>query len=493
MDSNNEVSFHLTLQQKQQTSSIYIVTNMEDVTAFIAPASTSNRTNSPINNWSNTDNAEVDAAAHLQHIQDTEIDNENLLLHRIDDINCALQKANHRQVIATAGYNGWLAAEMLGLPLCMKVNAFGSVIRTIKCLPKKINFTVSTGKCGPQPVYKTATTNYTISKTGWELSPFNPCYWTSNHINFNGLPHAYSDGDWQPIKFHSVSPQNTIHHQFNYVDDNAFVFSSNINPAYDITTLDHVNVVADLAAALNEHHQSLDEPGNGQKISSNIVINPTITRSLSLLKSLPTILLCVTFGLPTLTIFSIALCLCYKFKAAISQCFTKLPNCLKKRITSNTKNSTIEDIEAHNDHSTATPHLSPDLQPNNVHPTITNTIPTESTPDSPTSFPYIPPTNTIPNNFVPIHYIQFDHQQSNTYPSYPHFKDHDHIINQSPIAPPPVILQQNRFQSQMTNITPYDKQYPDLPLNIEVPKQFQFAHSFQVPDDLYSNTIITTK
>jgi hypothetical protein len=56
-------------------------------------------------------------------MKDREIDAENLLLHRIDVINCALKKANHI-VIAITGYTGWLVTERLGLLLYIKMNEF---------------------------------------------------------------------------------------------------------------------------------------------------------------------------------------------------------------------------------------------------------------------------------------------------------------------------------------------------------------------------------
>ena len=49
IDTTKELSFHLSLPHKQQTSSIYNVTNMDDVTAFIAPASASSKPIPPNN------------------------------------------------------------------------------------------------------------------------------------------------------------------------------------------------------------------------------------------------------------------------------------------------------------------------------------------------------------------------------------------------------------------------------------------------------------
>ena len=198
------------------------------------------------------DEIEINSAAHSQFNMDHEVENENILPARIDLVNCELQKSKHRQAIIAAQYNGWLGAEILGLSKWTKLHAIGTIVQSIQCEIKNVSFSTHVTGCGHQPVYKSI---YTISKTGWELVDYNSCYCTANWVNFNGIPHSFTNGTWQPLEYTSISPQVPLHHTFKYVDDTASSFVTHINPAYDMITIDHVNVVADLVAAINEHHQ----------------------------------------------------------------------------------------------------------------------------------------------------------------------------------------------------------------------------------------------
>ena len=133
-----------------------------------------------------------------------------------------------------------------------------------------------------------------------------------------------------------------------------------INAAYDIITLDHVNVVADLAAALNDHHQSQDETGDGQVITSNLVIHPGIKKTLTFLESLPAIAITVIIVLVSICLISRNLLIICKCQAPIRKCFnTNLSYCAKIRPVKR-KNKTQEtDIEAPVDQSNTSPLLPP--------------------------------------------------------------------------------------------------------------------------------------
>ena len=213
------------------------------------------------------DEIQIDSAAHIQFNSDRQTDIDNLLQQRIDFLNCKTIQAKQQQAIAIAQYDGWLAAHILQLPHCTKVRALGNIIQLLQCAPRTVNFTAKTTSCGPQPVFNNS---YTISKTGWELVKFQKCYWSSNWINFNGNPFTYQSGDWKPLHYKSLGNQQEIHHAFKYAEDDSIAFSTHINPAYDMVSLDHFNVVADLAAPISQH--SIDETkqsGSQQVFFSN--------------------------------------------------------------------------------------------------------------------------------------------------------------------------------------------------------------------------------
>lgn len=146
----------------------YKIKNMPGVSALIKPSNSNRSANVSSKQTSaiSADKIEINSAAHSQFTMDHEVENENILAARIDLVNCELQKSKHRQAIIAAQYNGWLGAEILGLSKCTKLHAIGIIVQSIQCEIKNVSFSTHVTACGHQPVYKS---NYTISKTGWEL------------------------------------------------------------------------------------------------------------------------------------------------------------------------------------------------------------------------------------------------------------------------------------------------------------------------------------
>ncbi|KZS13074.1 Uncharacterized protein APZ42_021822 [Daphnia magna] len=109
--------------------------------------------------------------AHSQNARDPTIDEINGVAREIRALQCENRVLAHKIAIATAQHSGWLAASYLNLPTCSKL-----IITEIT-------------SCGPQPKLG----DYTLDTEGWELTPYNPCYWHKNFVNINGRAHFYKN------------------------------------------------------------------------------------------------------------------------------------------------------------------------------------------------------------------------------------------------------------------------------------------------------------
>lgn len=210
------------------------------------------------------------ARAQFQYLQDQLTDHENDLARAVHNLQCEARRATHAQAISTAQYNGWLAASQLKLPRCTKLIAAGQTVVAVQCRPTNVTFTTEITACGPQPRYQ----NYTINLDGWELVPFSTCYWTMGFVNFNNLPHAYRDNTWVPIEATVVLPTRDLADSFRYDDVDIFPYEHQSNPAYSDTAMNHMNIIADIAAAMNEHSAgNVSGPGQSSSGSTNLLIS----------------------------------------------------------------------------------------------------------------------------------------------------------------------------------------------------------------------------
>ena len=103
--------------------------------------------------------------------------------------------------------------------------------------------------CGTQSKFQ----NSTINLDGWELVNYSPCYWAHGFVNFNNKPYAYRNNTWQPIEASVILPEQSLAHSFRYEDVKFLDYNHQSNPAYRDSTMDHMNIMADIAAAMNEH------------------------------------------------------------------------------------------------------------------------------------------------------------------------------------------------------------------------------------------------
>ena len=255
-DDFNELIFHLTLNPRCIPSHLpctrktvaFDVIGQADVFIITTPVTPQNISLKEAHRHT-LEADRLDVLANIQYMRDKLIDHENELAHAIASLQCDSRKATHERAISTAQYNGWLAASQLDLPLCAKLNAFGKTAVLITCTPQNVTFEVEMTSCGPQPRFG----NYTINLDGWELVPFAPCYWTKGFVNFNDKPYGYRNNTWVPIEAKIVLPFQTLAHSFRYDDVKYFDYSHQSNPAYNDAIIDHMNIMADIAAAMNEH------------------------------------------------------------------------------------------------------------------------------------------------------------------------------------------------------------------------------------------------
>lgn len=222
----------------------------------------------------NNENNNFTAAASLQYMFDVFADHENDLARITQRLQCDTQRAAHERALSTAQYNGWLAAFQLNLPECTKIQAFGRTAVVTSCKPRNVTFETIVTACGPQPKFE----NYTINLDGWELVNYSPCYWTHGFVNFNDKPYAYRNNSWQPIEANIVLPEQSLAHSFRYEDIKFLNYKHQSNPAYTDTILDHMNIMADIAASINGHHSigiSTNNIINSRPNTANVLLTAT--------------------------------------------------------------------------------------------------------------------------------------------------------------------------------------------------------------------------
>ena len=206
--------------------------------------------------------------AHVQYIRDKLTENENNMVDLITQVQCDVEWNHQVQALIAAQYNGWLAADILGLPNCSKIIAFGRTALVQKCESVKADFRAEVTKCGPQPKYK----NYTINTDGWELIPFSQCYWANGLVNFNGKPYRYQDKEWTAAPAEVITAERKPGHTFKFEDEDLLTYEHRNNPAYMHSLSSQMGVVSEILSAMNEH-ATLDTAG---KPINNIIYSPDV-------------------------------------------------------------------------------------------------------------------------------------------------------------------------------------------------------------------------
>ncbi|KZR95515.1 Uncharacterized protein APZ42_010735, partial [Daphnia magna] len=76
---------------------------------------------------------------------------------------------------------------------------------------------------------------------------------TNGFVNFNDKPYAFRNNTWKRVDANMVLPEQTLAHSFRNDDVKFFDYEPRTNPAYNDNLINHVNVMADIVAAMNEH------------------------------------------------------------------------------------------------------------------------------------------------------------------------------------------------------------------------------------------------
>ncbi|KAI9560499.1 hypothetical protein GHT06_011432 [Daphnia sinensis] len=192
--------------------------------------------------------AEISGAAHSQYARDRTTDGINGVAREIRALQCGNRLLAHKTAIATAQHSGWLAASYLNLPICSKLIATGESISVYQCSPTNSTITTEITSCGPQPKLG----DYTLDTEGWELTPYNPCYWHKNYVNINGRAYFYKNSSWHPIVPGVIIQGHSLINTLPYEIDKLLALS--LHPALTPHPMSTSAAIAEIIAAAKEEH-----------------------------------------------------------------------------------------------------------------------------------------------------------------------------------------------------------------------------------------------
>ena len=208
--------------------------------------------------------ATINSAAHIQYSADRTLDGVNGVARELRTLQCENRELAHKNAITAAQHSGWLAASYLDLPLCSKLIATGESISVHKCFPTNVTFFTDFTSCGPQP----RSGNSTIDIEGWELTPYNPCYWHKNFVNINGRAHSYKNGSWIAVIPDIIVQGNNLIDALPYEVDKMLGLS--LHPMLNAHPMSPAAAIAQiLAAAREEHSINLGSPFHLESVLSS--------------------------------------------------------------------------------------------------------------------------------------------------------------------------------------------------------------------------------
>ncbi|KAI9562487.1 hypothetical protein GHT06_009924 [Daphnia sinensis] len=196
----------------------------------------------------NLTDTDAHPTAHSQYARDRTTDGINGVAREIRALQCENRLLAHKTAIATAQHSGWLAASYLNLPICSKLIATGESISVYQCSPTNSTITTEITSCGPQPKLG----DYTLDTEGWELTPYNPCYWHKNYVNINGRAYFYKNSSWHPIVPGVIIQGHSLINTLPYEIDKLLALS--LHPALTPHPMSTSAAIAEIIAAAKEEH-----------------------------------------------------------------------------------------------------------------------------------------------------------------------------------------------------------------------------------------------
>jgi len=195
---------------------------------------------------------------HHVYVEERAIERENLLAKEISDVYCKLRKMQKHQTQMLSHVSGIVAARALNLPLCSRIQAHGEVLVLQQCESTTVQFGAQLTKCGYQPILNGST----ISKDGYTLSEFHPCYWQYGFVNFNGIAHEYhsESSQWIPRKPTVRSKVMTLVNHFEAAENNEMDYLVQMHAAHTQPVLDSINILGDIASHMQETNSGSIDP-----------------------------------------------------------------------------------------------------------------------------------------------------------------------------------------------------------------------------------------
>jgi hypothetical protein len=182
------------------------------------------------------------SAAHLQFITDSSINMANELARDLLIIQCEQHRMKFTQALLLAQINPWLAAQQLKLRQCSRIMPIGDLAIIQQCKPISVLLQTITTSCGHQLRFQ----NYTVSQSGFELIPYQPCT-SSSEYRFIAGKDRFDGTLWNLATPHLLPPHHDLIHLFNYPNDISFAPTAT-NPGqqdFPSTILEAIDEVRD--------------------------------------------------------------------------------------------------------------------------------------------------------------------------------------------------------------------------------------------------------
>ena len=127
-----------------------------------------------------------------------------------------------------------------------------------QCESTTVQFGAQLTKCGYQPMLNDST----ISKDGYTLVEFQPCYWQHGFVNFNGIAHEYhsESSQWIPRKPTVRSKVMTLVNHFEAAENNEMDYLVQMHAAHTQPVLDSINILGDIASHMQETNSGSIDP-----------------------------------------------------------------------------------------------------------------------------------------------------------------------------------------------------------------------------------------